>query len=180
MSEAENEIVEDVVEGVVDDVVEDEIVPEFDMGMSDEEFEKTDFEALEKTSEGIAAEDDPVATELEEDAEDVVTATPELDKAAEYDKIMAEFKANGKMTSVSNSDEVRQLMMMGAGFNKKMVALKSTQKYVKMLENNGLLDEEKLNYLSKKLQKNVFKFLTILMTLQILVVWNQLIVLILK
>jgi hypothetical protein len=141
-------VVEDVVvEETTLEVVEEGGTPEFDMGMSDEEFEKTDFEALEKPSEGIGAEGDPDVPVAELDGSgDPITAV-ELDKAAEYDKIMAEFKANGKMTSVSNSDEVRQLMKMGAGFNKKMTGLKSTQKYVKMLENNGLLDEEKLNYL---------------------------------
>ena len=45
-------------------------------------------------------------------------------------------------------------MQMGAGFNKKMAALKPHLKLVKMLQNNGLLDEGKLAHLIDVSKKN--------------------------
>jgi hypothetical protein len=147
-------------EAPVEETVQEEenTTPQFDMGMSDEDFEKTDFEelseSLPETSDTV--EEEEVLDESGEDPEESVEATeePVLDKAAEYDKIMAEFKANGKMMSVDNSDDVRKLMMMGAGFNKKMEGLKSQRKFIKMLQNNDLLDESKLSYLIDLDKKN--------------------------
>lgn len=64
-----------------------------------------------------------------------------------HEKIFAPFKANGKDFQVQNVDEAISLMQMGANYNKKMAALKPNLKLMKMLENNGLLDESKLNFL---------------------------------
>jgi len=45
-------------------------------------------------------------------------------------------------------------MQMGANYNKKMAALKPNLKIVKMLDNNGLLDETKISYLIDLSKKN--------------------------
>lgn len=66
---------------------------------------------------------------------------------AEYNRIMAPFKANGKEVKLQNPDDVIRLMQMGANYTKKMQALQPNMKLLKMLENQGLLDEGKLNYL---------------------------------
>lgn len=66
---------------------------------------------------------------------------------AEYNRIMAPFKANGKEIKLQNPDDVIRLMQMGANYTKKMQALQPNMKLLKMLENQGLLDEGKLNYL---------------------------------
>lgn len=66
---------------------------------------------------------------------------------ATHDKIFAPFKANGRDFQVRDVDEAVSLMQMGANYNKKMGALKPHLKVLKMLENNGLLDEAKLNFL---------------------------------
>lgn len=70
-----------------------------------------------------------------------------IDYKAEYERLVAPFKANGRDMSVTSVDEALTLMKMGANYNKKMAALKPHLRLLKVLENNGLLDEEKISYL---------------------------------
>ena len=70
-----------------------------------------------------------------------------VDYKTEYEKLMAPFKANGSDMQVKSVDDAIQLMKMGAGFHKKMAALKPNLRQMKLLEKHGLLDDEKLNYL---------------------------------
>lgn len=95
--------------------------------------------------------DDPEAEEIDADADDDEEKDKEesdtVDYKAEYEKVMAPFRANGKDMQVKNADEAVQLMQMGANYNKKMAALKPSLKTLKLLENNNLLDEGKLSYL---------------------------------
>lgn len=78
---------------------------------------------------------------------DTVDKTVEVDYKAVYEQVFAPFKANGKDMKVTSVEDVVHLMQMGANYNKKMAALKPNLKIMKMLENNGLLDEAKLNFL---------------------------------
>ena len=71
-----------------------------------------------------------------------------------YEKVMAPFKANGKLIELSSPDEVIQLMQMGANYTKKMQAIQPLKKYLVMLESNGLLDEDKLSFLIDIDKKN--------------------------
>lgn len=71
----------------------------------------------------------------------------EIDYKAEYAKIFAPFKANGKEIAVTSVDDAVSLMQMGANYNKKMAALKPNLKLMKMLENSGLLSEDRISYL---------------------------------
>lgn len=71
----------------------------------------------------------------------------EIDYKAEYEKITAPFKANGKEIKVDSVEDAIALMQMGANYSKKMAGLKPSLKILKMLENNGLLDETKLTHL---------------------------------
>ncbi|MDC3375249.1 hypothetical protein OAW27_00225 [bacterium] len=64
-----------------------------------------------------------------------------------YEKVTAPFKANGVDMQVKNPDDIVRLMQMGANYQKKMSQLKPNLKLIKMLENNQLLDEAKLNNL---------------------------------
>jgi len=57
------------------------------------------------------------------------------------------FKANGKEVELTNVDEAVRLLQMGVNYNSKMAALKEPMRFLKQLEKNDLLDEEKLNYL---------------------------------
>ncbi len=77
-----------------------------------------------------------------------------VDKSAEYDRLLAPFKANGRDIKVENVDEAIRLMQMGANYNRKMAALKPNLAIMKTLENNGLLDPVKINFLIDLEKKN--------------------------
>jgi len=105
----------------------------------------------EEQVEELAEEEESESAEEPVEGEEAPTEEPEpsqdTDYKAQYEALMAPFKANGKTMQVDNVDDARQLMSMGAGYNKKMAALKPHLKLVKMLQNNDLLEEDKLNYL---------------------------------
>jgi hypothetical protein len=122
---------------------EEELVP------SDEEID--DAPKPEVFQESSEDETDAVESSEEEETEDT---QPEADKSeeptdykVEYDKIMAPFKANGREFKVENPGEAVQLMQLGANYTQKMQALKPNLKMMRMLENNNLLDEDKLAFL---------------------------------
>lgn len=71
-----------------------------------------------------------------------------------FKQVMAPFKANGKMIQLQSADEVIALMQMGANYTRKMQAIQGSKKYLMMLENNGLLDENKLSFLIDLDKKN--------------------------
>ena len=100
-----------------------------------------------------AGKDSPAS---EEKAEEEAEPAPkeETDYKAEYQKILAPFSANGKQMQVQSAEEAITLMQMGANYNKKMAALKPNLKLLKLLENNGLLSEEKLSFLIDLDKKN--------------------------
>ena len=99
-----------------------------------------------------ASSDSEQDTEVSADSVDDVDTAGEETPAAinfedEYNRLLAPFKANGRQMQVNSVDDALTLMQMGANYNKKMAGLKPSLKIVKMLENNKLLDEEKLAYL---------------------------------
>lgn len=89
-------------------------------------------------------------------------ATPDKDKPAVvdtdyksfHDRVMAPFKANGKMIQLKSPEEAIALMQMGANYTRKMQEIQPHRKVLLMLENNGLLDEGKLSYLIDLDKKN--------------------------
>ena len=83
----------------------------------------------------------------EENKEEKEEKEKEPDYKAMYEKIMAPFKANGKEIKLGSPEEVVQLMQMGANYTKKLQALQPKMKLLKMLDNNGLLEEGQLSYL---------------------------------
>lgn len=139
----------------------------------------TDDEAGDSPAEEVVADDgEQVSTEDKESKEvkpEANTVTPEktpeeepqetvtVDFEAEYKRLLTPFKANGKEFSVNNVDDAIQLMQMGVGFNKKMAALKPNLKLMRMLENNGLLSEDKISFLidlDKKVPDAINKLVT--------------------
>lgn len=65
----------------------------------------------------------------------------------QYNRLMAPFKANGKMITLNSPEELIQLAQMGANYTRKMQDIQPHRKVLQMLENNGLLDEGKLSFL---------------------------------
>lgn len=92
-----------------------------------------------------AGDTDPkpaVATDPTPKAED----TP--DYAAFYNELLGQpIKANGKEIQLRSLEEIKQLLQMGLNYTKKTQAMQPVLRVVKMLENNGLLDEAKLAHL---------------------------------
>jgi hypothetical protein len=90
------------------------------------------------------------ASDENEDKSDVEADKTEettVEAQSQLDLLFAPLMANGKELKVDSIEDARRLMQMGLGFNKKMAALKPHLKLIKMLENNGLLDESKLSFL---------------------------------
>ena len=135
------------VENNVDDAVKDE-----------KESTDTSEENTEESNEDTSIEESN-AEEAKEDAKEdslkeTEDASIDVNFEEEYNKILAPFKANGKEIKVDSIDDAISLMAMGANYNKKMAKLKPSLKIVKMLENNDLLDENKLSFLIDLDKKN--------------------------
>ena len=88
------------------------------------------------------------------DSKTTEDSVEEVDYKQVYEELFSPFKANGKEIKVDNVTDARQLMQMGANYNKKMQGMKPHLKLLKTLENNDLLEEEKLNYLIDLSKKN--------------------------
>lgn len=78
----------------------------------------------------------------------------DFDYKAGYERLMAPFKANGKMITPQSPEEAISLMQMGANYTRKMQELQPYRKVMLMLQNNGLMDEGKLSYLIDLDKKN--------------------------
>jgi len=83
------------------------------------------------------------STETKEDTPE----TTEFNYESAFKEVSAPFKANGVDMQVKDPKDIVRLMQMGANYQKKMSQLKPNLKLIKMLENNELLDEAKLNNL---------------------------------
>ena len=95
-----------------------------------------------------ATPSEPEGSDEGEEVKDTKESPAEtVDYQAEYQKLLAPFKANGREITIKSVDDAVALMQMGANYNKKMAALKPNLKLLKLLENNGLLDAQKLSYL---------------------------------
>jgi len=140
-----------------DDVVDDNVADDDFVDLSDEEYEKLNIEDIPSLG---STEEDVKDPEVKPEA--VVTADPVVEKEAavketepdvaidyeaEYKKIMAPFKASGRLITPKNSDDAIRFLQMGGNYHDKMAGMKPALKALKALENNGLLDEEKLNFL---------------------------------
>lgn len=85
-----------------------------------------------------------------QESEDEVEDTPSdsvTDYEAQYKKIVGTpFKANGKEITVDSAEDAIKLMQMGANYHKQMQQLKPAKRIIAMLEQAGMLDENKLNH----------------------------------
>ena len=102
----------------------------------------------EQVAKDVPAASEPEGSDVGEEVKDTKESPAEtVDYQAEYQKLLAPFKANGREITIKSVDDAVALMQMGANYNKKMAALKPNLKLLKLLENNGLLDAQKLSYL---------------------------------
>ena len=116
---------------------------------------KADKTAVDKDGKAITAKTDATGTQEKVEGDGKAKSGDEgakdesgaVDYEAEYKKLMAPFKANGRDITPKNPEDAIALMQMGANYNKKMAGLKPSMKLLKMLETNGLLDEAQLGFL---------------------------------
>lgn len=143
---AEEKIVEtSVSEEFADDAADSEKGEDAGTQSADESTDEPEQRAQLTQDEGPAdAKDTEVKQEL----------TKVVDYEAEYKRLLAPFKANGREIAVNSVEDAVSLMQMGANYNKKMAALKPNLKLMKLLENNGLLSEEKISFLIDLEKKN--------------------------
>ena len=86
------------------------------------------------------------AQESEDEVEDTGSDSA-TDYESQYKKIVGTpFKANGKEITVDSADDAIKLMQMGANYHKQMQQLKPAKRIIAMLEQAGMLDENKLNH----------------------------------
>ncbi|QDH84170.1 putative tape measure protein [Achromobacter phage vB_AxyP_19-32_Axy13] len=78
----------------------------------------------------------------------------DFDYKAGYEKLMAPFKANGKMVQARTPEEAIALMQQGANFTRKMQEIAPHRKLLLMLENSGLNDEGQLSFAIDLVKKN--------------------------
>lgn len=139
--------------------------------------EPTAAAVIEATVEPEVADVEPVTTEeTQVEAEPTGEQTPavegepepepvteeEVDYKSAYESLLKPIKANGKLIELQSHDELIQLAQQGANYTRKMQALAPHRKTLLMLENNDLLDEQKLSFLidlNKKDPAAIQKFL---------------------
>jgi hypothetical protein len=81
---------------------------------------------------------------------------------ATLDSVLGSFKASGRTVKVESPDDARRLMQMGYDYTNKMRDMKPHLRILKTLEHNGLLDDEKINFmidLTKGNPEAITKFL---------------------
>lgn len=100
--------------------------------------------------EGTHVETEPnVEGEAEQATEPNQEATP-VEVSAEksfFDKVTAEFQANGKAFKIDSADDVVSLMQKGLNYNQKMATMKPGMKVLKALQDQGIESVEDLGYL---------------------------------
>ena len=107
------------------------------------------------TEAGQASEEDPAPAEGDE-------ASDDPDWKAEYEELMAPFKASKRTVQVKSKGDARRLMQMGFDYTRKMEEMKPHLRVLKTLEHNDFLDLEKINFaidLMKGNSEAVKKFL---------------------
>lgn len=98
---------------------------------------------------------DPLSEDEQLGADGLVDAAPK--EAAEpassttglpegVERIFGTIRANGRDMQVKNVDEAIRLIQMGANYSQKRAADKKNLSYVKVLEQHGMLDHEKLSF----------------------------------
>ncbi|QDP56413.1 MAG: hypothetical protein Tp152SUR00d2C52646391_9 [Prokaryotic dsDNA virus sp.] len=132
------------------EVTSEDFNEESDDNVEEEESSEEHSDTDEDDSEEETSEDDEVEDTEESDetdSEDEDKDPDESDYKSQIEELLSPFRANGMDMSVKNVSEARRLMQMGANYNKKMGILKPRLNLVRVLEDNDLLDQDKINQL---------------------------------
>jgi len=144
------------------DTDQDDADPDTDDAEDGADSDDGEQETAEDESDTGDSEDDVDTSESDEEKESDDENEGETNYEEVYKQIFAPFKAGGKEIKVETPEEVVQLMQKGVDYNKKMVGLKPHLKILKTLENEGLLEDDKIGFLidlANKDQKAIGKLL---------------------
>ncbi len=129
---------------------EQEVTSTEDMETGSEELEveeETNEESEQKTgSEEVTIEEQEAEIDGDESEEVASGSENDLNYEELYGELLSPLKHKGSEFDVKTAEDARRLMSMGLDYAKKTHALKGQKKFLKMLENNELLDESKLSY----------------------------------
>jgi len=141
--EAEEPVQEDVEEPTEPEAEDDGLQEEG----TEEEVNSEEYSEEDSSDSEESDEDDTKNTNNSDDSIDNIDDSSTIDYKTEYEELFKPFKANGRDMQIESIEEARTLMQMGANYNKKMAAIKPNLKLMKLLENNDLLNQEKLSFL---------------------------------
>lgn len=68
-----------------------------------------------------------------------------IDYKAFYERVTAPFKADGHELTVDNPDDMIKLMQKGVNYQRKTQELAEDRRYIQVLKDNGLYDQDKLS-----------------------------------
>lgn len=134
---------------------------ESDESFEEEPTEEEDYEVNEDTSldEEVSSDDDDQA-DIESSSEEESDDVSEQEESSinfenEYNKLIGvPIKGAGKEITLANADEAIKLIQMGMGYHKSMEQMKPAKRIIAMLENNDMMDEDKLSYAIDLINKN--------------------------
>ena len=145
-------------EDMTDEEFANEAPPEIEPSNNEEPEEENNIDQSSGSEENVTDEGEEPSTvedtqeqSSEENQED---QAPEIDYKGFYDAMMSPIKANGKDFQARTPEEAVRLMQMGANYTQKMQTIAPYRKKIQMLQNAGLLEDEKLNYLIDLSQGN--------------------------
>lgn len=118
----------------------------------EEPAETPEANVFDNADEGTQEEADADTDDTEDNAEPEEVEDTKSGKSVEelqkfYDEITAEFKANGKMMSISNPSDIKTLVQQGINYSKRMAEMKPGMNVLRTLEEHGLMDNSKISYL---------------------------------
>lgn len=115
-----------------------------------EEKEEPSSTGSEDENEPAPSEEEKTDDSKEPESQETVQI-PALENAEQYEQfykqVMAPIKANGKLIKLNSANDVISLIQQGANYTKKMQSIAPYRKQLKLLEDNELLDDEKLRFL---------------------------------
>lgn len=114
---------------------------------NEESLEDEDSEEDEEPEGEEDLEDSEESEDESEDAENEVKEGDEIETPPEYKKLFEPIKAGGREIQIESIDEAISLIQQGVGFSDKMREMREVRRYVQMLKNNDVLNEDKLSYL---------------------------------
>lgn len=102
--------------------------------------------------------EDDQSSQADGDTESSDDSTGDTDWKARYEALEAQllgsFKASGRTVKVESPDDARRLMQMGYDYTNKMREMKPRLRALKALEHNGLLEDEKFNFMIDVMKGN--------------------------